>query len=638
MRYTYEILFGKPSLSVDEWQRFCRQLSRYLGAVSHYQIILQYENWTISYFLLVNQTLPPSLGLADFLLRRIDNDFTIPESHSANLALFRYFSGDFCLILHKLERKRAHLRFLICDFQNFLTITKTATQICYRKHDKLMSSRLSCYNPAYILSIDFSKNHFLHYQKIPAYLPVGKIQKLLSDKIEDALFCAELFPYGNQAQYVAINNYDFAAHSLVLGSSGAGKSHFLAHFLTQLSQLDSRNYKVLVLDPHDDLYRQCGEIAAQKVLNFQTTENSIDLFRFTSQSLSAEVELLLELFQSLLAADYNNRLARVLRYACILLLATQQFTFRDLRQLLTDANYRNQLLQNDQIKASPYVISFFLTDFTDLKTKHYNEAIAPIISLLDELQFAPVFNCAEPLPSLLDSIQKNFLNIISLNRFQLSAKITQTIAGLVLQQLFLLAQQSVLSEQLIIVIDEAATIKSPLLARFLSELRKFGVAVILAGQYLQQFDLQLLQSIFTNVRNFYLFRCAPSDADLLVQNLKIKTAHAIGSPDDLLTKLNPRECLLKLTVDQKSQPIFKAKTTDFTPRTATTVTNISQTTQISFASLMQNQIRHTTGVWFALSNASMPMNYFSTASAPSVQEVLHTQSTNRRKINLELKK
>lgn len=161
-------------------------------------------------------------------------------------------------------------------------------------------------------------------------------------------------------------------------------------------------------------------------------------------------------------------------------------------------------------------------------------------------------------------MQDTFLTIFSLNRLQFGDKVVRTLAGLLMQQLFLLAQTCSSDQHLLIIIDEVAIVENPILPRFLSELRKYGVSVFLAGQYFAQISSSLRDSIFANTSNYYLFRTSRADANLLSQNLEIKL---VGSEDQsdqakLLASLKSRECLAQISHDGKILPIFKAHTTD----------------------------------------------------------------------------
>ena len=93
--------------------------------------------------------------------------------------------------------------------------------------------------------------------------------------------------------------------------------------------------------------------------------------------------------------------------------------------------YRNDLIKklNDILPVS--VIDFFLSDFNDLETKAYGEAISPIIGFIDEMEMLPVFNNNQSTRNIKNTIENNFLTLFSLDRTKFGDKVTKTISGLI---------------------------------------------------------------------------------------------------------------------------------------------------------------------------------------------------------------
>src|SRR5439155_8140972 len=62
-------------------------------------------------------------------------------------------------------------------------------------------------------------------------------------------------------------------------------------------------------------------------------------------------------------------------------------------------------------------------------------------------------------------------------------------------------------------LDEFHTFTTESLATMLSELRKYGVGMVLAHQYLTQIDPAILDAILGNVGTLVVFRLGPADAE-----------------------------------------------------------------------------------------------------------------------------
>ena len=365
--------------------------------------------------------------------------------------------------------------------------------------------------------------------------------------------------------YLNQNNYNFDKHSVIFGSSGSGKSKFISLLINNIYRNNDlrTKYKVVVIDPHAALENDIGGVS--KVIDFKSKFDSMDLFINKKEDVVASTELLLELLKSLIADQYNSKLERVLRHSIHVLLTNETFNFSSLRKLLLDLDYRNSLLKELKYELPVSVIDFFLSDFNELKTKSYGEAISPIIGFIDEMEMIPVFNGQNNVSNLKDTINDNFLTLFSLDRTKLGDKVTKTISGLIMQQLLTIIQSRDINEHIIFIVDEISVVENPIISRFLSEARKYNLSLILAGQYFEQISDDLKNAIFANVINYYIFRVSKLDANILVENfnMKIPLDDSKENKIKLLTGLNNRECIVRINSNGSLLPAFKAYNLDY---------------------------------------------------------------------------
>lgn len=323
-------------------------------------------------------------------------------------------------------------------------------------------------------------------------------------------------------------------------------------------------YKVVVIDPHSSLENDIGGLENTKVIDFKTNKNSIDLFMNSKENIVSESEVLLTLFKSLMDTEYNSKLERVLRHSLYLLIYIEKVSLTTLRELVTDSEFRNRIINKYKEELPEPIINFFLKDFNDLKNKSHQEAISPIISFIDEMTIFPVFSKNERLKSLESVVKENFLTIVSLDEAVIGEKTTKTISGLVMGQMFNLIQKKAIEEHIIFIIDEVSIIQNPIIKRFLSEARKYNLSLILAGQYFNQVADDIQKAIFANVINYYTFRVSREDAVFLSRNMQMEVAvhDSFFSKVKILTELANRECVLRVSSQGKVLPAFKAKTLD----------------------------------------------------------------------------
>lgn len=564
MKFGYEIYPTRKNLSAPMWQQLIDAVSEFQKPFTSWRIIILCAKIKIHYYLEIDFNAPANFhNLSDFLLQKSE----IPNFQT-NLAKIFYLQKNYNFIDLK-DYLITHKKFntQVFEFRFFKTFSNKSIPQAYA-HGAGKSYQLLPVKISDLLAADFEHNHHLTYKSPPKYLDTYKALGYLDNKSEKVFLAVDAFPYFQTPRYLDQAKIDFAKHSLVLGASGSGKSKFLSLFIDQVAknQTLKSKYKFVVIDPHAALENEIGQLG--HVIDFLDPKSSIDLFSSHTENAVVAVELLLDIFKGLIANNYNSKLERVLRHSLYLLLELEKFNFHNLRKLLLDLDFRNQLLQTANNNLPNSVITFFYAEFSEIKVNSYTEAISPIIALIDEVEMIPIF--AEDIKSSCISrvIQQNFLTIFSLDRTKFGDRVVKIVAGLIMQQVLTLAEQHTFTEHIIFIVDEVAVVENPILCRFLAEARKYHVSVILAGQYFGGISESLRQAIFANVINYYIFRIAKNDANLIVHNfeMKIPLSDTIEQKIKTLTGLQNRECVIRLSANDQLIPAFKATTLDFVPK------------------------------------------------------------------------
>jgi len=430
--------------------------------------------------------------------------------------------------------------------------------------------------PAHLFAIDFAANTAYLKKQAPLYLDIEKTLNILTGDAAGALFSVDTFPYFTRPYYLNLAGYEFDKHSFIMGSSGSGKSKLIELLIDRLQHtLAAMNYRVVVVDPHAALEQDLQHLPSSKIINF--SGETAQLFPSATTDISAATELTTTLLKSLMAESASPRLERVLRFSLYVLFTGQCMSLPMLKSFLTEIDTRNELLQHVNGYVPDNLLLFFGSEFNELRTQHYSEAISPIIALIEELQLQPAL-LSEADSSLAKTIQDNFLTVFSLNKVSMGDKVVKTVAGLLIQQIFLLAQARVFGQKVILIIDEVSVVQNPALAYILAEARKFNLTVILSQQYFGQIEKGLRDAILSNVLNYYIFRVSEEDARALEANLTIEIPKEVlqqmasrGLKESdvrtrLMTELHPRECLARVTANGQILPAVRARTVDVPPR------------------------------------------------------------------------
>ena len=586
--YFYELLLTETHVDENAWLEFIFSISKINGWLKRFKIYISINTNEVKYYIKTSLKMPPAIGdLGYFLLKPCDN-LNLPK---ATFRLPYYLSTKYPSVLDVFDKNESkYSRKLELTEITFLPFMKTnffnKTKLYFKKENGKYIKKIGLLNiPHTFLSLNFDTHTRFFYQKdVIRYLDIRKSLHLLGQENSNSLLKVDTFPYLPDDYYLNTSNFDFDRHSIVIGSSGSGKSKFISSMIEKISENETyrQNYKFVIIDPHASLKNDIGGIDQTTILDFKKLESSIDLLSNSSSDVVTSTELLMSLFQNLMGDLFNSKLERVLRHSIHLLLIKSSLNFTNLRKLILDMDYRNSIFSTSE-NLPDSIVDFFLSDFNELKTKSYPEAIAPIIAFIDEMQLLPSLNYEGKQESLKHTIKNNFITLFSLDQTKLGEKVTKTVSGLVMQELLQLVQSYSFDEHVIFIIDEVAVVENPIIKRFLSEARKYNLSLILAGQYFSQISEDLQKAIFANVINYYVFRIARQDAIVLESNIQmevgVRNSYIIRMK--LLSELNNRECIVRVSKNGIILPAFKARTMNFTPIPPKVINQILRTNMLN---------------------------------------------------------
>lgn len=622
----YEIFLTTEYVEENEWIKFLIEISRLNGRFKSWKLYVKIEKNIIKYYIISNKKIPTIINQSgNFLIKKIDS-FIKEKAYIPFLYLVRNNEKSIIDIYDKNESKyrqklkQVKIKIIPFKIDNYLS---KATIYFENKNGRKSKGKTIFFIPHQGLSINFAKHsRFLYKKEGSRYLKIEKsIQLFKEEKSLDTLLQVNTFPYSQEKSYLNITDFDFDKHSLIVGASGTGKSKLISELIKNIYENEKlrQENKIILIDPHSSIENDIGGLENSKIINFKNTRNSADLWINTKENASSSTEIILTILKTIFGEQFNSKLERVLRHSIYFLIKKQELNFNNLRKLLTQNEYKNELLRNSN-EIEEHIKEFFLTDFNDLKTNSYQEAISPIIALIDEMQMLPAFQ-NESNNNIEEIIKNNFLTIFSLNQAELGEKVTKTISGLILGIIFQLAQKQKIKEHIILIIDEVAVVENPILKNLLSEARKYNLSIILAGQYFGQVSNELKDAIFSNVMNYYSFRISREDAIILNNHLQMEMAikNTYYNRIKLLTELPNRDCIVRISKDGVLIPAFRCKTLDF---------EAIPPNKNQIITLMEKENTKET-------IERVKRTKFTLGKNLNLKEIMNTQSTSRRKMNYE---
>jgi len=581
MKYAFELYVSKDEVTQKDIQDLYDSVSGYLGFLTKVRFHIKLANNQIRYFIESDKDLESLSGNIEFgILQPVDIDEVKLPVTKKRESFVGFVKGGTLLELHeKMSVKRSKkLEHFVCDAVRLTNDkAKVNIKLLFRNagDEWSVSNKLTTKFPAHLLAFDFRKSTNYMKKEIPKYLNIEKSLSWLAPEDINAVLEVDTFPYLNKPHYLSLFNYEFDKHSMIVGASGSGKSKFIELLIQRIAKLPSRNdYRVVVIDPHASLAKDLAEsMPAEDLSSIDFGTDTAELFAGAQDDITAATELTTTLFRSLLSDDFNPRVERVLRFSLFVLFTAQNMSMGTLKRFLTETDLRQKILDHVESHVPNNIIHFFGTDYNEIRTAHYSEGVMPIISLVDEMELQPTF-LAEGGLSIQKSVNEKFLTVFSLNKVSMGEKVVKTVAGLLIQQIFLLAQSKAFSQKVLLFIDEVSVVQTPALASILSEARKYNLFVFLSQQYFTQVEKKLQDAIFANVSNYYAFRVSEEDAEQLVGNLPMELPKelAVESKEKgvkeetlkarFLIELDPRECIVRVAAGGSLLPSIKARTLD----------------------------------------------------------------------------
>jgi len=372
--------------------------------------------------------------------------------------------------------------------------------------------------------------------------------------------------FHRQFQRFGIKQPDRLLHTYIIGKTGVGKSRLLENLALQ--DVAARRGFALI-DPHGDLverlYAAIPDSRRDDVVYLDAPDPTQPfgynpLRRVRADQIPLAASGILETLRKLWPNAWGVRMEHVLRNSLFVLLERDGSTLPDILRLYADKPFRRAVVNQC---GNAVVRNFWKREFEAYPHRFQAEAVGPIQNKLGAFLADPRLYriLVEPASdirfrSVMDSGR---ILLVNLSKGRIGEDAALVLGGLIVSTLGLAAfSRAGLPPQarrpFHLYVDEFQSFTTLSFVNMMSELRKYGVGLTLANQYLNQLEPDLRHAVLGNVGTLISFRVGPEDA--LVLEREFQPTFGV---EDLLNLAN-RDLYLKLMIDGTPSKPFSART------------------------------------------------------------------------------
>jgi len=372
--------------------------------------------------------------------------------------------------------------------------------------------------------------------------------------------------YRNQNRKFGIKLDDRRRHMYVVGKTGMGKTTLLENMV--LNDIYA-GHGLGYVDPHGD--------TAEKILNYIPANRINDVVYFNPADLDYPIGFniletirpeqkhlvasgLMGVFKKIWPDVWSSRMEYILNNTILALLDFPGTTLLGINRLLADAEYRRRVVNNTK---DPVIKAFWQTEFAAYNDKYKQEAVAPIQNKIGQFLSASVIrNIVAQVKSRInirEIMDEKKIFIMNLSKGRIGEDNSRLLGGMLITKIQLSAMERVDTPEtkrpdFFLYVDEFQNFATESFANILSEARKYRLDLIMAHQYMEQLEEEVLAAVIGNVGSIITFRVGSTDAEILAKEF-IPTF-----VEEDLINLPKFHIYLKLMIDGVASKPFSALT------------------------------------------------------------------------------
>ncbi len=372
--------------------------------------------------------------------------------------------------------------------------------------------------------------------------------------------------FRNSNRKFGIKLDDRRRHMYVVGKTGMGKTTLLENMV--LNDIYA-GHGVGVVDPHGDF--------AEKIIDYIPPHRINDVVYFNPADMEFPIGFniletidpryrhlvaagLMGVFKKIWPDVWSSRMEYILNNTLLALIEYPNTTLLGINRLLADETYRKRVVRNLK---DPVIRSFWETEFAGYNDRYKQEAVAPLQNKIGQFLSASVIrNIVAQVRSRInirEIMDSRKIFIMNLSKGRIGEDNSRLLGGMLITKIQLAAMERVDTAEkdrkdFFLYVDEFQNFATESFSNILSEARKYRLDLIMAHQYMEQLDENVLAAVIGNVGTLVTFRVGSTDAEILAKEF----APTFVETD--LVNLTKFQIYLKLMIDGVASQPFSANT------------------------------------------------------------------------------
>ena len=372
--------------------------------------------------------------------------------------------------------------------------------------------------------------------------------------------------FRNKETKFGMKKKDRTRHTYIIGKTGTGKTTLQENMAIQ----DIRAGEGLaVIDPHGSF--------VEKMLDYIPEERIKDVVYFDPSDLDNPIALnimedvdgdqlhlvasgLMGVFKKMWPDVWSARMEYILNNTLLALLEYPNATLLGVNRMFSDKDYRKAVVDNVK---DPIVKDFWVKEYAGYTERFAAEATPAIQNKIGQFTSNPLVRNIIGQPkssfSFRRAMDEKKIVLINLSKGRIG-ELNSSLLGALLVTKIYLASMSRAKEphktfpDFYFYVDEFQNFAAESFENILSESRKYGLALVLAHQYIAQMPEGVRDAVFGNVGTQIVFRVGPADAMVL------ETEFTPEFLADDIVNLGFTNIYLKLLIDGEPSRPFSAST------------------------------------------------------------------------------